>query len=456
MLLSRDEATIIAQCTPKGSGAIALLRLSGVDALAVASKFGRLPSGKSLTNVPTHTIQYGSVCDAQGALIDRVLFLVMHGPKTFTGHDTVEISCHNNPFIIEAIISSALKAGARLAQSGEFTKRAVLNKKIDLIQAEAINDLIHAGTQQALKQSLSQLDGSLSSWIHQIEKQLIKTIALSESSFEFIEEEGMAFGEQIEKILTDISADIATIKASFDQQKQIREGVRIALLGSVNAGKSSLFNALLGTDRAIVTEQAGTTRDVIESGVYRDGTYITFVDTAGLRETNDRIEKEGIKRSEREAHKADIILLVADGSRPSSPEEQEIYEKLRTTHRDKTILISNKADIATVATKADNALSASYKQPESIKLINNAIQCMITRLFTSIASPLLLNQRQFNLLLQVEQKLLEIFPLLKGTIEYELLSYHLNDAASSLTELTGKTITKESMDAVFKQFCVGK
>ncbi len=457
MLLSRDEATIIAQCTPKGSGALALLRLSGIDAVDVAGKMSTLASGKKLIDVPTHTIQYGSVVDHKGTALDQVLFLVMHGPKTFTGQDTIEISCHNNQFIIEAIIAAALKSGARLAQEGEFSKRAVLNKKIDLIQAEAINDLIHANNQQTLKQSLSQLNGTLSAWIHQIEKQLIKAIALSEASFEFIDEEDMTFGTQIEKILSGIMDDIETIKESFDQQNQIRNGIRIALLGSVNAGKSSLFNALLGKDRAIVTEQAGTTRDVIEAGLYRNGTYWTLVDTAGLRQTEDKIEKEGIKRSKQEAQKADIILLIVDGSRPMATEEQTLYQELHHTHQNKTIVIRNKADLPDQAPQLGaNMIHASHTDPATIAEINRAIECTIERLFTTLTSPLLLNQRQFNLLLQLEQKLIEIFPLLKGTIEYELLSYHLNDAVAHIAELTGKTITEECMDAVFREFCVGK
>ncbi|GAG60651.1 unnamed protein product [marine sediment metagenome] len=283
-MLALDDQPIIAQCTPKGSGAIALLRLSGKTIFSLADQFCKLPNKQPISNAQSQTINYGYVVDKNGKTIDQVLFLVMHGPKTFTGQDTIEITCHNNPFIIDAIITTAIEAGARLATEGEFTKRAVLNDKIDLVQAEAINELIHANTQQALKQSLLQLQGSLSSWIARLEKNIVNAIALSEASFEFLDEEDMEFGRQIEKSLVKVIDKIQHIKKSFDQQQQIREGIRIALIGSVNAGKSSLFNALLGKDRAIVTSIAGTTRDVIEAGVYRNGNYWSLIDTAGFNQ----------------------------------------------------------------------------------------------------------------------------------------------------------------------------
>ena len=220
----------------------------------------------------------------------------MRSPKTFTGQDTVEITCHNNQFIIEEIINLAIANGARLAQQGEFTKRAVFNGKIDLVQAEAINELIHAQTQLALKQSLAQLTGSFSHCLASLEKELLKALALSEASFEFLDEE-MDFAPQIQALISSLQNTITGIKKTFNQQQQIRQGIRIAIIGSVNAGKSSLFNALLNQDRAIVSAIAGTTRDAIEAGVYTKGNYWTLVDTAGLRQTHDIIEQEGIKRS---------------------------------------------------------------------------------------------------------------------------------------------------------------
>ncbi|MGE0207309.1 MAG: tRNA uridine-5-carboxymethylaminomethyl(34) synthesis GTPase MnmE [Candidatus Babeliales bacterium] len=456
MILDRDSQAIVAQCTPKGSGALALIRISGVNALEIVSQYAVLPSGKALLDVPTHTIHYGSIVE-KNELVDRVMFFVMHEPHTFTGLNTVEITCHNNPFIIEKIIELSILCGARLAQQGEFAKRAFLNGKIDLIQAEAINELIHASNQMALRQSLAQLEGSFSHWITDIEKTLVKCLAFSEASFEFIEEENMEFGSQISQEIDRLISNIQTIKKTFDQQQHIRQGVRIALIGSVNAGKSSLFNALINQKRAIVTDIAGTTRDVIEAGMYNNGNYWTLVDTAGLRQTDDIIEKEGIARSMQEAQKADIVLLIYDRSRVMIQQERELYDMLHAQYAHKIITIAHKVDLPkkTQLNYLDE-IGCSSQTHENLENVHSAIQTKINDLFTSIASPFLLNKRHFNLLLSLECTLLEIKNMLKGAIEYELLSCHLKDALESLTELTGKSIAEKGMDAVFREFCVGK
>ncbi len=448
MILDRDSQAIIAQCTPKGSGAIALIRISGQNAVEIVSQISRLPSGKTLLDLPTHTIHYGSIVDESGTIVDHVMLLLMRGTSTFTGQHTVEITCHNNPFVIEKIIQLALARGARPAQRGEFAKRSFMNGKIDLVQAEAINELIHASNQMALRQSLSQLDGSFSHWLATIEKALVKCLAFSEASFEFIDEENMEFGGQIKKELNQILHNIATIKKTFDQQQQIRQGIRIAIIGSVNAGKSSLFNALLNQKRAIVTDIAGTTRDAIEAGLYIDGNYWTLVDTAGLRKSEDIIEKEGIRRSMQEAEKADIVLLVYDRSCTLTDEEQNIYTDLHNRFLAKTIVIANKADLPKGSHPFSiNEIATSGETKENIEELQTTITEKIAELFKSIASPFLLNQRHFNLLLELEKKLKEILPMLDGTIAYELLSCHIKDALESLTEMTGKTISERGMDA---------
>ncbi len=459
MILSRDEEPIIAQCTPQGSGAIALLRLSGVTALQVATSLSILRNQQKLSEQKTHTIHVGSVIDERGVSIDQVMFLVMHAPKTFTGQDTVEITCHNNPFVIEQIIQRAVACGARIAHNGEFSKRAFLNNKIDLMQAEAINEFIHASHQVSLKQSLSQMNGSFSQWVVQLEKTLITCLALSEASFEFIDE-AMEFGTTIREHITNVLEKIVMLKKTFDQQKQVRQGVRIALLGSVNAGKSSLFNALLNQKRSIVTAIAGTTRDSIEAGLYRNGLYWTLIDTAGLRETDDVIEKEGIQRSEQEAQLADIMILVYDNARAMHDHERALYLKLLEQYAQKTIVVANKSDLPAYSQNpyfaTDSIVYVSCHDKQSIELLIGVIEDKISVLCTALTSPFLLNKRHFTLLIKLEQKLSEIMPMLQGTISYELLSYHIKDALECLTELTGKTISEQGMDAVFREFCVGK
>lgn len=456
---SIDQETIIAQCTPQGSGALALLRMSGDDALVIASKMSTLASGIPLHAVPSHTVHYGWVLDQKKSQqIDQVLFIVMHAPKTFTGQHVVEITCHNNQFLIEAIIAQAVEHGARLAQQGEFSKRAFLHGKIDLVQAEAINELIHASTQNALKQALSQVEGTFSAWISTLEKELIKNLALADASFEFIDEE-MEFGYRIKESIDTILTSLSTIKQTFNQQQQIRQGIRVALLGSVNAGKSSLFNALVKRNRAIVSPQAGTTRDTLEAGMYKEGFYITFVDTAGLRETDDSIEQEGIQRSLSEAHQADIILLVFDSSRPMTYSETLIYQDLLARHSNKIICVANKADKEPLHSfsLSTHALKTSALDINSIRALEETLDKKISTLFSHLESPFLLNTRQATLLLSLEKKLAAILALtMQETIDYEIVAYQLKIALENLTELSGKTISEHSMDAIFKEFCIGK
>jgi len=471
MLYSHDHQTIVAQCTPTGSGAIALLRISGTDAIEIVSQIAVLPSKQKLTDLPSHTIHFGSVVDQNNELIDQVMFMVMHAPKTFTGQNTIEITCHNNPFIIQSIIDQIIAHGARPAQEGEFTKRAVLNNKIDLIQAETINDLIHAHTKVALKKTLAQLTGTLSHAITIIEKNLLQAIALSEASFEFIDDE-ITFDDQIRTIINAVLNDIAHIKKDFSQQQQIRDGVRIAIIGSVNAGKSSLFNALLGKNRAIVTNIAGTTRDSIEAGIYHSNYYLTLVDTAGLRQTDDIIEQEGIIRSFEQAALADIILLVFDSAALLSDQEQTVYADLIDKYENKIIKVFNKSDIAVrpffdsvrpefidmsgVALAKTEGFSVSSKTGQNIPELENQIEEKVTQLFANASSPFLLNTRQFNLIQSIEKKLFAIQEQYSEQISHELISSDLNDALACLSELTGKDVSEKMMDAIFKEFCIGK
>src|SRR3990167_5274399 len=464
-----QDQVIVAQCTPIGSGALAIIRFSGEDAFLIADSFSKLASSKKISECDSHTVHFGYIITGPKN-IDQVMFIVMKSPRTFTGENVLEITCHNNQFIIEEIINIAIKNGARLAQNGEFARRAFLNNKIDLVQAESINELIHSTNQQSLKKSLSQLEGSFSGWIINLEKELLSCLALSEASFEFLDDE-IEFKDNILEKIRNILKKIKELKLYTNDYNHIREGVRIAILGSVNSGKSSLFNVLIKKDRAIVTAIKGTTRDTIEAGVYKKDSFVTFVDTAGIRHAKDIVEKEGIKRSFLEAEKADIILLVFDSSTKMAKTEANIYNDLIFKFKNKIILIGNKSDIKSydpVILPACRSLGEDWselceskgdistKTNSGILKLEQEIDNKIQEILKNYDSPFILNKRQYSLLIDLENKLYLIEDLFESSLEYEILSIHLKEALESISHLSGRNISEAAMDAVFREFCVGK
>lgn len=422
----------------------------------------KLSSGKSLAACATHTIHHGNVINVDSCnIIDEVLFLVMHGPRTFTGEDTVEISCHNNQFIIDNIIAVARACGVRLAQPGEFSRRAVLNGKMDVVQAEAINDVIHAHSQQALKASLSQLQGSLSHFAGQLEHELIKFLGIVEASFEFLDEEqrDINFDEIITSRLASLQENLKITIETFAIQQQIKEGVRIVIIGSVNAGKSTLFNALLNKDRAIVTNIEGTTRDSIEAGLYRKGIFWTLIDTAGLRSTDDVIEKKGVDRSWDEAAKADIIVLVVDASKHLDENQILTYKEIIKRYRDNVIVVANKIDMVSQYACPLNecdVLEISAENKAGLERVVKAVEDKIQTIFAKHTSPFLLNKRQHTLLCDIASKLDVVKYQCDESLAHELMAHHLRECLELLVELTGKNVTEKVFDSVFNDFCVGK
>jgi tRNA modification GTPase len=464
-LQTNDQEPIIALCTPRGSGAIALLRLCGQGAISVADKIIKLSSFEKLQDLPTHTIHYGAIISKNSDLVDQILIFLMKAPKTFTGQDTVEISCHNNPFIIEKIIELAIGAGARVALPGEFTKRAFLNKKIDLTQAESINEIINAQTEFALRKSMAQLKGSLSNFLTQLEYDLVGLLSLVEGSFEFLEEEqdDLNFTKLIKEKINSISSYIKELKTNFNQQKQIKDGVRVCILGWVNAGKSTLFNAILKKDRAIVTDKEGTTRDSIESNFYKNGNFWLLIDTAGLRKTEDFIEQEGIERSFEQAAQADIILLVFDLSKKLTENQVEFYKDIFQKYKEKIILVGNKSDIEKNDTlsnliflEKNEIIKVSATSNEGISFLESVIEKRIQIIFEKLNSPFLLNQRQYNLIVELDKKLDFIVENYMNQIQYELIAYHLKEMLEKLSDLTGKNVTENVLDRIFSDFCIGK
>ena len=463
-MIKNFDDTIIALASPIGKGAIALIRLSGQDVREIVSKISFLPNNKNIKFVKSSTVHFGFIVDNNKSKIDQVMFIVLDGPRTFTGQNTIEITCHNNQFLIEKIIELAIQNGARLALEGEFTKRAYLNNKIDLIQAEAINELIHANNQLSIKNSLEQIEGSLSSFIKNIETNLIKVLSLAQASFEFLDED-IDFKQQIKDNLALVLDNITKLKNNFNIAQQIRSGIKVVLIGSVNTGKSSLFNALLNQSRSIVTDIEGTTRDTIDASLYHNGNYITITDTAGLRQTDDFIEQEGIKKSFEQAELADIILLIFDGSRNLSIKEQEIYGNLIEKYYKKIIFVANKLDL--FANKLlEESIFAKYTiikisalTKENFDLLIKSIDNKISELFSVIESPYLLNKRHYNNLIKLElqiRDIINIFDNFENFIPYELVCHNLKDAIETIGQLTGKSVDEMTLDMVFKEFCVGK
>lgn len=516
----RVADTIVACCTATGSAALALIRLSGPEARAIATQTARLASRASLADVPSHSISYGSIIAADGSTLDQVMFLVMDAPRTFTGEHTVEITGHNNLFLVDAIVERLCELGARRARPGEFTQRALENGKMDLLQAEALHDLITAPSRALARTSLAQLDGSLSSIVHEVERELITLAGLCEASFEFSEEEhiDLDFDAMVRQRVADLQQGITQLLAGQSSISQLREGIRIALVGSVNAGKSTLMNALLGRKRAIVSDQAGTTRDSIEASM-SDGQYSwTFIDTAGLRETDDVIEQEGIQRSYEAARGADIVLVVIDGSRVLDAATQTVYDRLITDFADRVLVVESKSDVVESTPLACDQLRSrinllsssdcraarndehSRNDKSSAPIVSNArhprqlsqqslaaadlgssycarvsvqpfkvaaaqgigmdelknqLQKRIAALYKKAETPFVLNQRHLSLLKSVQEKL-QTLPLSDAVMQYELLAAQLHDVLRLVVELTGRNVTEKVMDQVFSTFCIGK
>lgn len=450
---------IVAQCTPKGPGAIALLRLCGDGVFDMADFFSVLYCGKKLSEIESHSIAHGFLVDKDKKKIDNVLFLIMKAPKTFTGQDTLEITCHNNQLIVECIIETAIFYGARLAQQGEFTKRSFLNNKIDLLKAEAIHELILAPSSKHVEAALSQLDGSLSLYIKDIEKKLYQILSFAQASFEFIEEENIQFRDAITNILQEIISKIAWIKKYYNQQNRIKDGIRVSIIGSVNAGKSSLFNALLQKKRALVSDIPGTTRDTVENSLQKNGTFLTLIDTAGIRKTDDILESQGINRSYQEAESADIILLVINRATILSEQEINIYDDLFSRYKNKIIVVYTKIDLEKHTTfslshEPSCIIEVSEKIPSTISALEQMLMKKIEE-FIDYDTPIIVSLRQFNLLLSVEQKLQAIeSKIMQGS--YEIIAAETVIAIEILQEVTGKTISEKSMDLIFQHFCVGK
>ncbi len=463
-MISRDEEAIIALCTARGSGALALMRIVGSDAFSKMAPLCRFIGKKNLETIDSHTVHHFFLQDPDtNQLFDEGMLIALRGPRTFTGQDTIEITLHNNPCIIASVYDVAQRQGIRRAEPGEFSKRAFLNGKIDILQAEAIHELINATNEQAVQASLSQLQGSLSFYVKTIEDDLMKSLVLVEASFEFLDEEqrDLDFQARINQALIETKQSILEVLSKNVYQQRFKEGIRIALIGAVNAGKSTLFNALVGKNRAIVSPHAGTTRDTIESSLYQQGFFRNYVDTAGLRETNDLIEQEGIERSWQESQAADIVLLVIDGSRLVSHQEAALYQRLYKKYSQKIIIVWTKIDLGFLQEQKntflhDKMYTISYSEKESLDQLRTAIDAEIALLTASFSSSYMLNERHMSHLQHIVQMCEKSLHFLGEGFQAEMVAWHLKEALEHLAQLSGKSVTDRFHDEIFRTFCVGK
>lgn len=449
--------TIAAIATPPGQGGVGIVRVSGSKVWKIADEiFQGLEKPSAAKG---STFLYGNVTAADDTKIDEVLCLIFRAPKSYTGEDTVEIQGHGGPVVLKKILRRCLDAGARMAEPGEFTKRAFLNGKMDLVQAEAVADLIHAQSDRAAKAALEQLEGGLSQRFNSLYNGLMETAADIETTLDFVEDElpGDVF-PNLGKKLDQSFQSLENLLATWDEGRLLREGARVVIMGRPNAGKSTLFNALLGTDRAIVTEIAGTTRDVIEESLVLDGVPLRILDTAGLRETECRIEQEGIRRARAHSAAADIAVYLIDSSMPFSVEDEEHLQKLNPV---RTVVVLNKADIRHSA--FDFRLSIFQPLETSLKTGSGIVelkQTLSERLGGVSGAPAhaVISERHRNLLELTRAELIQARARIdeEGEPGAAAAAEHLRAALEALGQVTGRIYHNELLDNIFSRFCIGK
>ena len=455
------DDTIAAIATPIGEGGLAVVRLSGANALATADKIFA-PTGKSSSKpsaAASHTIQYGKVV-RDGQTIDEVLLAVMRAPRTFTREDTVEISCHGGILPAKLVLDAVLAAGARLADPGEFTKRAFLNGRIDLAQAEAVADLIHARTELALVAANEQLAGKLSQRINLLRDDLMNALAHIEAYIDFPEEglEEETKGQLLSRFDKGI-AFMDELLRTADEGRILRRGIRAAIIGRPNAGKSSLLNQLLGHDRAIVSPIAGTTRDTIEETANIRGLPVVFIDTAGLREARDEIEQEGIRRSRESLQRAEFILHVLDASEPLTEADKKFLAEFESKKR---IFVLNKIDLPKKLELNGQASGAGTVEVcctsgKGIEQLKDAIKNLVWSGAVNAENlQVTINSRHQDALNRARTAAQTARDALAAGSALEFVAFDLRIAANAVGEVVGKTTTEDLLDIVFSTFCIGK
>ena len=461
-----NQDTIAAISTGMTNSGIGIVRISGSEALEIAD---RVYKGKeTIAEVPTHTIHYGHVMDGDET-VDEVLVMVMRGPRTFTGEDTVEINCHGGTYVVSRVLETVLKAGARPAEPGEFTKRAFLNGKMDLSQAEAVIDVITSENEYALQSSISQLKGSVKNRIKEIREKIIYHTAFIETALddpEHISVDG--YGEVLKEAAEEVIGQLKELIDSSDDGRIMKEGIQTVILGKPNAGKSSLLNILAGHDRAIVTDIEGTTRDVLEEQIRLQGLTLNIIDTAGIRQTDDIVEKMGVDKAKEYAKDADLIIYVVDASRNLDENDEKIFDLI---YDKRTVILLNKSDLDTVVTeemirerisqkgvqKQIPVIAISAKEEQGIKELENTVKAMFLKGDLSFNEEVYItNARQKNALVNARESMKKVIFSIDAGMPEDFYSIDLMDAYESLGNITGESIGEDLVNEIFSKFCMGK
>ncbi len=448
--------TIVAISTAMGVGAISIVRLSGNDAINIVNNCFK---GKDLTKVESHTINYGHLLD-NGEVIDEVLVSVMKAPRTYTMEDVVEINCHGGIISTKRILETMLTNGARLAEPGEFTKRAFLNGRIDLVKSEAVMDIIDSKTEEANKLALSQLTGTTSNMIHSFREKLKQLLASIEVNIDYPEYHDIEVitKEQVSSEIVKMKQELEKVIKESKNSTLIKEGIKTVIVGRPNVGKSSILNKLLEQDKAIVTDIAGTTRDIVEGEINLDGILLNIIDTAGIRSTDDVVEKIGVEKSISMIEDADLVIVVLNNNEPLTAEDKEILSKTKEKQR---IIVINKTDLPTnidiSKENLKNVVHTNANMVEGIKQLKSKIielfqlETLKTKDYTYLS-----NARQISLSKKAYQSLKEAETGLNNNLPIDMVEIDLKETFDLLGEIIGETYSEEILDHLFANFCVGK
>ena len=454
--------TIAAIATAMTNSGIGIVRISGEEALQVADRvFAPKKGNKKVSDMDTHTIHYGYIKDGD-EVIDEVMLLIMKAPRSYTTEDTVEIDCHGGILVMKKILETVLKYGARPAEPGEFTKRAFLNGRIDLSQAESVIDVINAKNDFALKSSVSQLRGSVLEKIKELRATVIHEIAFIESALddpEHIDIEG--YPEELKVIVDKLLKDVNHLLKSSDNGKVIKEGINTVIVGKPNAGKSSLLNTLVGQERAIVTDIAGTTRDILEEHIQLHGISLNVIDTAGIRDTDDVVERIGVTKSKEYLEKADLVIYVADSSTELDENDEEIMQSITDK---KAIVLLNKSDLEAVTTKEQLAtkidksiITISAKENTGITELEDTIKEMFFNGEVSFNDEVYItNIRHKNALEETKKSLEMVLNSIENLMPEDFYSIDLMNAYEELGAIIGESVGEDLVNEIFSKFCMGK